>query len=155
MTGQITQTDRIPVTTGGEQTANGRALVTVAWLKLFIMGVRRIRAERDIAPGKRLAVQIKGGNPEEHRWLKENLECVQSLGRIEAVTPTAAEPEDAVVALAGEMTLLVPLAELIDLGAELTRLQDELGRKQTEIDRLKGKLDNRNFVARAPLGVVE
>ena len=131
------------------------ALVTVAWLKLFIMGVRRIRAERDIAPGKRLAVQIKGGNPEEHRWLKENLECVQSLGRIEAVTQTDAEPEDAVVALAGEMTLLVPLAELIDLGAELTRLQDELGRKQAEIDRLKGKLDNRNFVARAPLEVVE
>ena len=59
------------------------------------------------------------------------------------------------VALAGEMTLLVPLAELIDLGAELTRLQDELGRKQAEIDRLKGKLDNRNFVARAPLEVVE
>ena len=131
------------------------ALVTVAWLKLFIMGVRRIRAERDIAPGKRLSVQIKGGNPEEHRWLKENLECVQSLGRIEAVTQTDAEPEDAVVALAGEMTLLVPLAELIDLGAELTRLQDELGRKQAEIDRLKGKLDNRNFVARAPLEVVE
>ena len=131
------------------------ALVTVAWLKLFIMGVRRIRAERDIAPGKRLSVQIKGGNPEEHRWLKENLECVQSLGRIEAVTQTDAEPEDAVVALAGEMTLLVPLAELIDLGAELTRLQDELGRKQAEIDRLKGKLDNLNFVARAPLEVVE
>jgi valyl-tRNA synthetase len=130
------------------------AIVTVTWLKQFIMGVRRIRAERDIPPGKHLSVQIKGGAAAEHGWLRENLEVVRSLARIDAITPTDTEPEDAVIALAGEMTLLVPLAELIDLQAELARLKNDLGRKQTEIDRLQGKLDNRNFVERAPQEVV-
>ncbi|HLB30226.1 MAG TPA: valine--tRNA ligase, partial [Gammaproteobacteria bacterium] len=130
------------------------AIATVAWLKLFIMGVRRIRAERDIPPGKRLSVLIKGGTAAEHGWLRENLEVVRSLARIDAITPTGMEPEDAVIALAGEMTLLVPLAELIDLEAELARLKNDLGRKQAEIDRLQGKLDNRNFVERAPQEVV-
>jgi valyl-tRNA synthetase len=141
------QTEEFPV--------REESLATIEWVKAFIMGVRRIRAERDITPGKRLTVLVQGGTPQEHQWLQQNMECIQSLGRIDAITHTTVEPEDAVVALAGDMTLLVPLAELIDLDAELVRLKTELAKKATEIERLQAKLANKNFVGRAPATVVD
>ncbi len=50
---------------------------------------------------------------------------------------------------------MVPLAGLIDLGAERVRLQREVARREQELDRLTGKLGNPDFVNRAPAAVVE
>jgi len=51
--------------------------------------------------------------------------------------------------------VLVPMAGLIDKGAELARLNKELGRLQGEIKRLCGKLGNAKFVDKAPAQVIE
>jgi valyl-tRNA synthetase len=130
------------------------SLDEIAWVKAFILGVRRIRAERDIPPGKKLAVQVKGGTEQERHWLENNNDYLQVLGKIDTITKVDSEPGDAVVALAGDMTLLVPLADLIDLQAELERLGKELDKLNTEKDRIQKKLENENFVNRAPEAVV-
>jgi valyl-tRNA synthetase len=124
------------------------------WLKDFILGVRRIRAERDIAPGKTLAVLTKGGNDNEKKWLNYNKHYIQSLGRIDSITTTDNTPDDAVVALAGEMTLLVPLADLINVDEEITRLEKGIEKLSMEKQRLAGKLDNKKFIDKAPADVV-
>ena len=126
----------------------------IEWVKQFILGVRRIRAERDIAPGKSLPVRVKGGSAEENRWLDRDQSYLKTLGRIESIKRIDTEPDDAVVALAGEMTLLVPLADLIDPQAELQRLEKDLARLQQDKQRIAQKLANRNFVDRAPEEVV-
>ena len=130
------------------------ALQEIEWVKQFILGIRRIRAERDIAPGKPLAVQIKGGNRQENNWLDRNQSSLQMLGRIESINRIETEPDDAVVTLAGEMTLLVPLADLIDPKVELERLQKERDKLSNDKQRIEQKLANKNFVDRAPEDVV-
>ncbi|OGT33408.1 MAG: valine--tRNA ligase [Gammaproteobacteria bacterium RBG_16_51_14] len=130
------------------------ALPEMEWVRACILGVRRIRAERDIAPGKPLAVQVKGGSELERTWLTKNSAYIKTLARIESIKEIVTEPDDAVVALAGAMTLLVPLADLIDLKAELERLEKELDRLNADEDRIRKKLGNSNFVARAPEEVV-
>jgi valyl-tRNA synthetase len=52
------------------------------------------------------------------------------------------------------MKILIPMAGLIDKDAELQRLQKEIGKVEGEIKRLQGKLNNPNFVERAPEAVV-
>jgi len=131
------------------------AVREIEWVKAFIMGIRRIRAERDIAPGKKLPVQIKGGTKEEKNYLKNNIRSLQTLGRIESITETEIEPGDAVVTLAGDMALFVPLADLIDLDAELIRQKTELGKRKNEQAILEKKLSNEKFVNRAPKEVVD
>ena len=133
---------------------DSQAVQEIDWIKTFILGVRRIRAERDIPPGKPLAVQVKGGTKQENNWLNNNRTYLQTLGRIESITETGVEPEDAVVALAGDMTLLIPLADLIDLNEELIRLEKELDKLNDEKARIQKKLANKNFVDRAPDYVV-
>ena len=63
--------------------------------------------------------------------------------------------EDAVIALAGGMTILVPLADLIDPKAEAARLEKELARLNGDKQRLEAKLANSDFTDRAPAPVVQ
>lgn len=130
------------------------SLIEIEWLKTFVLGVRRIRSERDIAPGKTLAVQIKGGNEREHTWLEQNTHYLKSLARIESIITIEEEPDDAVIALAGGMTIAVPLADLIDPTAELQKLEKELNKLENDKLGIEKKLANPGFVDKAPEAIV-
>ena len=53
------------------------------------------------------------------------------------------------------MQILIPLAGLIDKQAELTRLDKEINKLQVNLDKGNAKLENPNFVGKAPEAVVE
>ena len=53
------------------------------------------------------------------------------------------------------MTLLVPLADLIDLNAERERLQKEHAKLGKLLELTRNKLGNENFVSRAPADVIK
>jgi valyl-tRNA synthetase len=127
----------------------------INWVKSFILAVRRIRAERDIAPGKPLLVKVKDGNQKEKTWLKEYMQYMKPLARIDSISEIDIAPDDAVFALAGNMTVLVPLADLIDPKAELERLEKEIDKLNNDKQRIYSKLENKNFVDRAPEDVVD
>src|SRR5690606_8267314 len=66
-----------------------------------------------------------------------------------------AEPAGATLAAQiGEQRVLVPVAGLIDVGAEVSRLDKEIARIDGEIRKCQGKLGNESFVANAPAEVV-
>ncbi len=126
------------------------------WVKKFVIGVRKIRSEMDIAPSKALPVLLAGLNDNDQAWLKNNelyLLSLAKLASIEVLLDEANAPESA-VALVGEMKVLIPMAGLIDKEAEISRLDKEIGKLQGEIKRLGGKLSNQGFVAKAPESVV-
>ena len=52
------------------------------------------------------------------------------------------------------MEVLVPMAGLINVEAEVARLNKELDKAAKEIGRLEGKLNNEKFVSNAPDDVV-
>ena len=64
------------------------------------------------------------------------------------------EEPAAAAAMVGTLRVLIPLAGLIDLGAEKARLAKEIGRIEVEIRKCEGKLGNASFVANAPADVV-
>ncbi|MCF6299270.1 MAG: class I tRNA ligase family protein, partial [Thiomicrorhabdus sp.] len=132
------------------------AMAELEWVKNFIVGVRKIRSEMDIAPGKPLPVFLDGLSTQDQQWLDNNKRYLLSLAKlatIDVLDPNDIAPESA-VALVGEMKVLIPIAGLIDKDAELARLSKEIGKLQNEIKRLSGKLSNQGFVAKAPEAVV-
>jgi valyl-tRNA synthetase len=132
-----------------------QAITEFDWLQSFVLGVRRIRAEMDIAPKKKLPVLVHGGSDLERRWLQGNGIYLQSLtnaASLNRIKPDAA-PE-AATALAGNSTILIPIADLIDPHAERERLQKEIQKRAQDLERIEAKLANANFVARAPEEVV-
>jgi valyl-tRNA synthetase len=127
----------------------------IEWVKSFILGVRRIRADRDISPNKALNVFVRNGTAEEQACLLDNKNYIQSLGKIESINEAEGEMDDAIMALAGEMTLLVPLADIIDPEAEYKRVTNVLENLEKKKAGLENQLANKNFVERAPEDVVE
>jgi valyl-tRNA synthetase len=58
------------------------------------------------------------------------------------------------VALVGTLALLVPMAGLIDAGAEAERLGKLIAKTQADLAKTQAKLANENFVRNAPPQVV-
>ena len=132
------------------------AVAELNWVKQFIIGVRKIRSEMDIAPSKALPVLLSGLSELDYSWLENNRVYLQSLAKLQSIDVLNNESEapESAVALVGEMKVLIPMAGLIDKDAELNRLNKEISKLQGEIKRLSGKLSNEGFVAKAPEAVV-
>ena len=129
----------------------------ISWVKNFVLGVRRIRAEYDIPPGKQLPILCENVSRENTQRLSDHNELLTTIARIETITiptPDMSAPESA-TSLVGEMRLLIPLAGIIDKEAEQQRLIRETDRLNKEKSRLDGKLSNESFTAKAPAAVVE
>lgn len=128
----------------------------IEWLKAVIVGIRNIRGEMNIPPGKALTVLLRNGSAEDVRRLTQNSQYLRKLAKLEDISwlPQGTEAPMAATALAGELEILVPIAGLIDKDAEITRLDREIGKLDSDISRLRGKLSNAAFVDKAPAAVV-
>ncbi len=127
------------------------------WVMDFILGVRRIRGEFDIAPSVRLSVLLQDASVSDIARCAANETAIRRLAGIADSRPLGpAEPApQSATALLGEMKILVPMAGLIDVDAELARLGRRLGRIEQELIRATAKLDNAGFVTNAPAEVVD
>ncbi|WP_237387687.1 valine--tRNA ligase [Xenorhabdus sp. Sc-CR9] len=132
------------------------ALNDLEWIKEAIIAVRNIRAEMNIAPSKPLEVLLRDANDDAQRRVTENLNFIQAMGRLSAVTVLAAGEEApvSVTKLINGAEVLIPMAGLVDKEAELARLDKEIEKLDKEISSIEGKLANEGFVSRAPEAVV-
>lgn len=145
-----------PYPRGDEAKLDTEAEANIEWLKGVITGIRNIRGEMGISPGKDLDVLFNNGSEADKALLEANqafLSKLAALGSITWLNPGDEAPMSA-VQLVGDMQVLVPMAGLIDKDAELARLKKEMDKLQKEAGRLEGKLNNDKFVANAPEAVV-
>ncbi|WP_243041828.1 valine--tRNA ligase [Dyella sedimenti] len=140
----------------GEIVADDAATAEIEWFKAVLSGIRRIRAEMNIAPGKTIPLLLADGDATDRARVAKFAAQIAFLARVDApqwIEPGKDEPA-AAAAVVGSMRVLIPLAGLIDLGAEKARLGKEIARIEGEIRKCEGKLGNASFVANAPAEVV-
>ncbi|HJR14283.1 MAG TPA: valine--tRNA ligase [Rhodanobacteraceae bacterium] len=133
------------------------ASAEIEWFKALLTGVRKIRSEMNIAPGKTIPLLLADGDAEDRRRVAKFASQIEFLARCQAprwLGPNDAEPA-AAAAVVGNLRILIPLAGLIDVDAERARLAKEIARIAGEIKKCEGKLGNANFVDHAPAAVVE
>ncbi len=134
-----------------------QAETELEWVKTFISGVRRIRSEMDIPPGKPLALLLQNASDSDRDCYNNNQKFIAALAKVQSSQwlSAADEAPESAIALVGEMKILIPLSGLIDKDAELVRLQKEIGKIQVNLDKTTAKLVNKNFVDKAPAAIVE
>ncbi len=135
--------------------ADPEAGLAFDWIRSFILGVRRIRAENDIEPNRPIDVQVQGGSAKERAWLEAYELHTRRLAKIGSIERVLSREGDAATAIAGETTVLIPLADLIDPVIESQRLQRAVDKMRGELERSARNLGNASFIEKAPTAVVE
>ena len=139
-----------------ESQVDESAMADLEWVKQFIVAIRNIRGEMDISPNKPLDVLLKNASDEDKRRLEENAKFLASLAKLESTT-VLAETDEApasATALVGGLEVLIPMAGLIDVEAELARISKQLEKAQKGLEQVERKLANEKFVNNAPEAVL-
>jgi valyl-tRNA synthetase len=127
-----------------------------AWLQAVILGVRQIRGEMNISPGKRIPLIFRDASAQDELYIARHRALLERLAGLEStrVLSAGATAPQSAVALVGTLALLVPMAGLIDAGAEAERLGKLIAKTQADLAKTQAKLANENFVRNAPPQVV-
>ena len=140
-----------------EDNCDQKAIDDLEWVKQFIIAIRNIRGEMDISPSKELPVLLKNVNENDQRRLDENEQFLSSLAKLESITVLSDDEQGpaSASAVVGDLSVLIPMAGLIDKAAELARLDKAIDKLEKDAAKTRGKLANENFVGKAPAAVIE
>ena len=122
----------------------------LSWLRAVIGAARAIRAEHDLAPKKRLTLTLRTSEPDKRALLEAQQTAIETLVNAALSIEDAQDsvPEHTATAVAEGITVLVPLAGLVDMGKEKERLARELTKVEKDLATLTKKLGNADFLAR-------
>jgi valyl-tRNA synthetase len=131
------------------------ALADIEWVKSFILAIRNIRGEMNIAPGKLLSVNLLKGSSFDKARLKIYELFLIKLAKLSTLEQVTIAPSSAVTALLGELEIFIPMSDFINKEEEIARLNREIDKQTIELNRLEEKLTNPQFVHKAPAVLVE
>jgi valyl-tRNA synthetase len=126
----------------------------IGWLIKLISEVRSVRSEMNVPAGAKVPLIIAGAGDETRARVARHGETIKRLARLDGLD-FGKPPHGAVQIVLDESVLALPLAGIIDIGAESQRLKREIDKVGSEIKQLDAKLANEKFVSRAPEHVVE
>ncbi|NOZ32743.1 MAG: valine--tRNA ligase [Alphaproteobacteria bacterium] len=126
----------------------------IGWLIELVTGVRSVRAEMNVPAGAKVPLIGVGASNKTKSRLKTHRDLIMRLARIETLSEAETVPEGCAQIVLGEVTWCLPLADVLDLGAERDRLNRDIARLDDEIFRIDKKLANTKFMERAPEKII-
>lgn len=140
-----------------EQLANTQAVAQMRILIMAIKGIRQMRADAHAPLSNPIDILIKTQNSSVQQILIANQEYLEQMAHPKSlqISPTVSAPKLALTAVIDGAQIFVPLAELVDITAEIQRQEKELTKLQKDIDFVNNKLNNPGFVKNAPQKLVE
>ncbi len=122
----------------------------------IITAVRNIRAEKNVAPSKKIAIGLETSNTDYQKFLEQHQDYLQKFINYEELTIAEKIPhESATIVVVSDINVIVPLKELINFAEEKARLEKELARLINEVKRSENMLSNQSFISKAPAQKIE
>jgi valyl-tRNA synthetase len=123
----------------------------------IVRSIRNLRAEKNVAPSKKIAASISAGAKE--NLLKEQSKVIASLAGLDHSLFTIhsslkEKPADSAALVVGSVEIYLPLAGMVDLASEKTRLEKELKEAESHIQRLENLLGG-DFANKAPAALIQ
>jgi valyl-tRNA synthetase len=127
-----------------------------ALIQELVRSIRNLRAEKAVAPSKKLAAQFSAGDKAE--LLQSQSAMIAALAGLDPSLITIHQsltdkPADSIGLVVGSIEIYIPLAGMVDLAADKPRLEKDLKEAQSHIERLE-KLLSSDFANKAPAALV-
>ena len=143
----------------GDNMIDPAAQAEMDWIVHLIGEVRSVRAEMNVPPGATVPLMLADATDELRARFDRHLTVIETLAHVKglAIDQPASETDraDAIQIVLDNATLLLKIADVIDIAEERARLERELAKISGEIAKIDKKLSNPQFLERAPEAVVE
>jgi valyl-tRNA synthetase len=138
---------------GGVSLTDDKAEAEIGWVIDLVTAIRSVRAEMNITAA--IPLVLAGASAESKARAERWAEFIKRLARVSEISSAATAPQGSVQLIVRGETAALPLKGVIDVAAERARLTKEMQKADADIARVDAKLNNPNFMARAPEEVVE
>jgi valyl-tRNA synthetase len=125
------------------------------WVIDLVSGIRSVRAEMNVPAAAKIALVLKDAGEATKARLARNREVIMTLARLAGAHSDDALPKGSAQFVLGEAVAALPLGDVIDFAKERQRLEKELKKTEADIAKFDAKLNNPDFVARAPEEVID
>jgi valyl-tRNA synthetase len=134
---------------------NPAAEAEIGFIVELVSEIRSVRAEMNVPPAAQLPLVLVGASPETQARTKNWDETLKRLARLSEISFAPEAPEKSVQMIVRKTLAALPLHGIVDLEAEKSRLAKEIAKLTGDAGKIEAKLNNADFVARAPEEVVE
>ena len=126
------------------------------FVMLIISAIRNLKSELNISPLKEINLVCRGTKLKTNIILNnkkyfndlvkvKDLQCFENIEK----------PEKSSTIVINDIEIFVPLSNLIDIDKEINRLKDKIKDFEGRMNAVKKKINNENFINRAPKEIVE
>ena len=129
------------------------ALKATELIKEAVRGIRNVRNDMNVPLSRKAHVYVVSAQEEIRRIFEKGRVFFQTLAKASEVfvqADTQGIAKDALSVALADVTIYIPLQDLVDLSKEIERLQKEKERLLGELKRVDGMLSNERFLSKAP-----
>jgi valyl-tRNA synthetase len=138
-----------------EGITDAEAVFEIDWLLKTISAIRSARTELNVPPSALLNCIVNNASAETAARLRRHQSALQKMARLETITTGTADSHGALQVIVDEATYVMPLSNIVDLGAERARLEKALEKARKEAAALQARLGNPAFAEKAKPEAVE
>ena len=127
----------------------------VQWAIDLIAETRSTRSELNVPAGAKIPLLLIGADAKTEARLEAYQGLIDRMARLEYSCSAESAPAGSVTFVLDGATVALPLEGVVDLPAEAERLKKEIAKLTGEITKMDAKLNNVEFVKKAPEEVVD
>jgi len=127
----------------------------MGWVVELISSIRSVRSEMNVPPAAKISMVISGAGDVSKGWAQTHGELIHRLARVGDIAFDVSSSKGAVQLVHRDTTVMLHIADVLDLDQESARLQKAVAKSDVEIMKFQKKLGNQNFLSRAPENVIQ
>jgi valyl-tRNA synthetase len=126
----------------------------INWVMRVISEVRSVRADMNVPAKAQIDLMVKDACDKTEEGFEAYGNIMKNMARLSGITFVDEAPKGSLQTIVDKTTLILPIAELIDLDQERERLKKEISKLEDNIKKISQQLENKNFVANAPEEII-
>jgi valyl-tRNA synthetase len=139
-----------------EKLKNAAAVKEIEQVIKIISEIRSVRADMNVPAAAKIDLMIKDKGGKTLALAKANDEVIRQMARLTAIIECVnEEPKGAIKTVVNDATLIMPIADIIDLDKERERLRREIAKLEQDIRKVDQKFADAKFMDNAPQEIIE